>query len=316
MKHLAKIIKAIDEFLESEGQDFTTPPEANVLLEKKGLLNDYSSRSGLPLRKILRNGMIPHAYKKGANWRIPHSRKVKSNNKPTMISNNYKENIVVPIPTHKLASIGGLIIKIIEERYGEQPTCYYEYKPDWLLSNPSKELIEKYPEVSRLYTQLTDNQFTLTEKQKHLSERQLKQKQSFDIWIGEPFNFALEFDEKQHFNQFRKTTLDFYDEIDVKYPMQLYRSLNDKIEIKPGKSGFTKLSSKDPLFPEMLEGEKQDNRIRQRAFRDYLKDLLPIENGFKPTLRIPYQVVNNKVKNFTEEDIDNVRQYIIEYDLI
>ena len=92
--------------------------------------------------------------------------------------------------------------------------------------------------------------------------------------------------------------------------------MNNKIEIKPGNSGFTRLKSFDPLFPEMLVGEKQDNRIRQRAFRDFLKDLLPLENGFNPTLRIPYHITNNKRKDFTEIEIDNIKSYIKEYDLI
>jgi len=92
--------------------------------------------------------------------------------------------------------------------------------------------------------------------------------------------------------------------------------LNKEIKIKPGKSGFTKLQSNDPLFPEMLEGEKQDNRIRQRAFRDFLKDLLPNENRVKPTLRIPYQVTNKSINDFTETELRNVEKYIIENELI
>lgn len=92
--------------------------------------------------------------------------------------------------------------------------------------------------------------------------------------------------------------------------------MNSGIVIKPGKSGFTRLQSNDPLFPEMLEGEKQDNRIRQRAFRDFLKDLLPVENGFNPTLRIPYQVTNKSINDFTDIEIRNVEKYINENQLI
>lgn len=319
MTDIEKIIEAIDKFLECKQQQSTTPTEINPYLETKGLLNDSVSRLGLPIRKILRKGRIPHAYQIGVNWQIPHSGKTSRNLKPIVNSKSKKENKptnTVSADQHKLTPIGALIIKLIEEKYHKKPDYFYEYKPDWLLSNPSKQLIENRPELSELYLELTENRFSLKEKVTELTERKLKQKQSFDIWIGEPFNFAIEFDEKQHFNQFRKITLDFYDKINTKYPIQFYKELNNEIEIKPGKFGFTKLNRNDPLFPEMLEGEKQDNRIRQRAFRDFLKDLLPIENGFNPTLRIPYQVTNKSINGFTENEIRNVEKYINENELI
>lgn len=319
MADVERIIKAIDEFLERKHQQITTPVEINPYLETKGLLNDSASRPGLPIRKILRKGQIPHAYQIGVNWQIPLSGKTSRNLKPIHNSKPKKEKKPkksISDNGHKLTPIGDLIVKIIEKKYNKKPSCFYEYKPDWLLSNPTAQLIENRKELSELYVELTENQFSLKEKFGELTDKKLKQKQSFDIWIGEPFNFAIEFDEKQHFNQFRKITLDFYDKIDIKYPIRLYKELNNAIEINAGKSGFTRLKSNDPLFPEMLEGEKQDNRIRQRAFRDFLKDLLPIENGFSPTLRIPYQVTNMNISDFTEADIKNVEKYIKENDLI
>jgi hypothetical protein len=126
----------------------------------------------------------------------------------------------------------------------------------------------------------------------------------------------VEFDEKQHFNQFRKITLGFYNRIKTGYPLDYYRKLTEKATVKAGKSGFTRLKHADLLFPEMLEGEKQDNRIRQRAFRDYLKDLLPNDNACKPTLRIPYTLTSNKIKDFSSEDLDRVKAYILDNKLI
>lgn len=319
MADVERITKAIDEFLERKHQKTTTPVEINPYLETKGLLNDSTSKPGLPIRKILRKGQIPHAYQIGVNWQIPHSEKTSRNLKPILNLKSEKETKrkkEISTFGNKLTPIGGLIVKIIEKKYNKKPSCFYEYKPNWLLSNPSKQLIENRSELSELYFELTENQFSLKEKFAELTDKKLNQKQSFDIWIGEPFNFAIEFDEKQHFNQFRKTTLDYYDKIDIKYPIRFYKELNNGIEIKPGKSGFTRLKSNDPLFPEILEGEKQDNRIRQRAFRDFLKDLLPVENGFNPTLRIPYQVTNKKINDFTETEIRNVEKYINENELI
>lgn len=319
MANIERIINAIDEFLERKHQKTTTPVEINPYLEKEGLLNDSASRPGKPIREILRKGKIPHAYQIGVNWFIPHSGNSSKNLKPTISPKTEKEIEPKKVKSnngHKLTPIGELIIDLIEKKYNKKTSCFYEYKPDWLLSNPSKQLVKNHPELNALYSALTENKFILIEKIEELSDKKLKQKQSFDIWIGEPFNFAVEFDEKQHFNQFRKITLDFYDKIKIKFPIKTYKELNKEIKIKPGKSGFTKLQSNDPLFPEMLEGEKQDNRIRQRAFRDFLKDLLPNENGFKPTLRIPYQVTNNSIDDFTETELQNVEKYIIENELI
>jgi hypothetical protein len=319
MTDIERIIKAIDEFLERKNQKITTPVEVNPFLESKGLLNDSVSKPGLPIRKILRKGQIPHSYQIGVNWQIPHSTKSTRKLNPVFNSNTEKETKSKTFTSangHKLIPIGELIVKIIEKKFNKKPTCFYEYKPDWLLSYPPRQLLNKRPELSKLYFEITENNFLLKEKYAELTDKKLKQKQSYDIWIGEPFNFAIEFDEKQHFNQFRKITLDYYDKIDIKFPISFYKKLNNGIEIKPGKSGFTKLKSNDPLFPEMLEGERQDNRTKQRAFRDFLKDLLPIENGFNPTLRIPYQVTNKSVKDFTETEILNVGKYINENKLI
>ncbi|HUH74669.1 MAG TPA: hypothetical protein VLZ75_09695 [Chitinophagales bacterium] len=314
------IINAIDEFLERKHQKTTTPVEIGAYLEKQGMLKDSTSRPGSPLRDILRKGKIPHAYQVGTKWLIPHSKNASKILIPIITPKAEKKIKPIVIKEesngHKLIPIADLIKRLLEKKYNNKASCIYEHKPDWLLTNPTKQLIKKHPELSELYSELIDNKFKLIEKIEELTDRQINQKQSFDIWIDEPFNFAVEFDEDQHFNQFRKITLNYYKKIEIKYPLIVYKELNQEAKIKEGKSGFTKLKSKDPLFPEMLEGDNQDNRIRQRAFRDYLKDLLPIENGFKPTLRIPYFVTNKKKSDFTETDLKNVENYIMDNNLI
>ncbi|MGY5848798.1 hypothetical protein [Salegentibacter sp. F14] len=65
----------------------------------------------------------------------------------------------------------------------------------------------------------------------------------------------------------------------------------------------------------MLTGEAQDNCIRQRAFQDYLKDLLPLTINKNPILRIPYQVMNKKAKNFDSEDYGSLKDYLDQIDL-
>lgn len=68
------IIKCIDAYLDRTGKVECTPPEANAELAKAGILPDYEPRKGLPLRRLLRDRLIPHAYKKGAYWYIPKSK--------------------------------------------------------------------------------------------------------------------------------------------------------------------------------------------------------------------------------------------------
>jgi len=90
----------------------------------------------------------------------------------------------------------------------------------------------------------------------------------------------LEVDETQHFNEYRARTL-------VCYPEDLPLGFNRQSWIKAAVmkkrlegGGFGK--PRPPLFP----GE--NGRHRQRAFRDALADILPLQYGMLPTLRIAY----------------------------
>jgi hypothetical protein len=71
-----RIIDCIDKHLNKNNLDSINPVDAGALLDRAGLLNDSAHRPGLPLRKLLRDGMIPHACQpggKGSGWVIPHS---------------------------------------------------------------------------------------------------------------------------------------------------------------------------------------------------------------------------------------------------
>jgi hypothetical protein len=48
-----KIIQTINEFLEKNNQEYTTPVEVALYLERKNILSDSMHRPGQPLRKIL-----------------------------------------------------------------------------------------------------------------------------------------------------------------------------------------------------------------------------------------------------------------------
>ena len=60
----------------------------------------------------------------------------------------------------------------------------------------------------------------------------------------------MEFDETQHFNQFRLITLENYANYENSpFDLQQYLDISKSRIVKPGISGFHKLKSFDPLFP-------------------------------------------------------------------
>lgn len=75
MVNISKVIAIIDTEIEGSGIDYLTPPQANKILADQGVLKDSKHRPGLPLRNLLRDGLLPHAYQVEGRWRIPHSTK-------------------------------------------------------------------------------------------------------------------------------------------------------------------------------------------------------------------------------------------------
>lgn len=59
----AKISAYIQDRLRGQGLDEVTPKEAARWLDRAGLLTDYAPRPGMPLRKLLRAGLIDGAVK-------------------------------------------------------------------------------------------------------------------------------------------------------------------------------------------------------------------------------------------------------------
>lgn len=311
MSKIESIIVAIDNYLKKEKKLEATPTELSPYLDKIGILKDSESRKGKPLRDLLRKNKIPQAYQNGSRWIIPRSKSDYENRtKYVQIKKNKKPIIG---KEHKLSKIANLIQEELEKKYGSKAEYSLEFKPEWLKTYPNKSKLKSHwKQLELVYQDLTDNKSNLEEKLKNLEQKKLNAKQSLDIWFKEPYNLAIEFDEKQHFNTFRKKTLDYYKNLKVGFNLNDYQKLNDRI-IKPGKSGFTKLKLNDPLFPEMNVGDNQDNRIRQRAFRDYLKDISPLAHGFKPTIRIPYSITNDNIKDFSKEELSNIKIYIQSY---
>jgi len=85
-KDIKAIINYLDTYLTRTGRPSIDPVEANAVLAKAGLLSDSKDRPGKPLRNLLRDGQLPHAFQsggKGSSWTIPHSSKKTSKIVPT-----------------------------------------------------------------------------------------------------------------------------------------------------------------------------------------------------------------------------------------
>lgn len=68
-----KIIKFLDDYLVRNALDGLSAAEASRLLDEAGLLADDVSKPGESMRRLLRDGSIPHAHKIQGKWFIPRS---------------------------------------------------------------------------------------------------------------------------------------------------------------------------------------------------------------------------------------------------
>ncbi|THD30070.1 hypothetical protein [uncultured Flavobacterium sp.] len=213
----------------------------------------------------------------------------------------------------KLQLIAETISEVLYDNFKIRPDYIFEEKLKWLTTHPQKELFQNsWQIIKEKYQSVTDNKFDLDVLEKDDLYRLKNENQYVDIWFSKPYNFIVEFDEKQHFNQYRLATLTDYNSEWIIGDLNIYMENCRKKTLKPGISGFQKIKE-NLLFPHFYpDSEKQDNRIRQRAFRDFLKDYLPIQFDLNPTLRIPYTVTNKKNKDFNHSDLEKLKLYLIE----
>ncbi len=147
MNKIQRIIAAIDAELERTGKDYLTAIEAAALLDKLNILKDSSSRPGLPLRKLLRAGKIPHAYQnkgKNSKWIIPHSKTGNKNKSREIPQRNKKvDSKINTLSNVNVEKISKLISKA-REKYKPEKIKYLliaEAPPDNL------ERFFYYPDV-------------------------------------------------------------------------------------------------------------------------------------------------------------------------
>lgn len=144
--------------------------------------------------------------------------------------------------------------------------------PDWLVRPGRAECRSQWGLISEIYHRLTG--LTLPDVMRPVERR------TVDGVFGLDRNrmFVFELDEVQHFNGFRATTLRTYpDDLPLAFDKDEWIRRSDK---KAGLEGGGFARPKPPLFPE------QNGRHQQRAFRDALCDIVPLEHGFLPTLRL------------------------------
>lgn len=215
--------------------------------------------------------------------------------------------------SNKLTPLAATIAQLLETRFGAKASYTLEHKLEWLGFRPSeRECGEFWEPICTAYNELRDGQCTLSEALTAAGDSARTGLHKVDAWFHKPYSFAFEYDESQHFNQFRLITLRTVG-VYNKLPIDLsgYKSECQRHHVKPGKSGFCLLKSYDPLFPPVLPGEAQDNRVRQRAFRDLLKDLIPHSmKSTNPTWRIGSYVLNGKTKGFTSLDCETVAAHV------
>ena len=144
--------------------------------------------------------------------------------------------------------------------------------PGWLKRPGRLECRSQWPLVQNIYSALTGRELpdTMPPRERRTADG------IFRAPDGRLFIFEL--DERQHFNEFRATTLSLYPRtMPLAFsPDHWFERCAQKRKLEGG--SFAK--PRPPLFP------GTNGRHRQRAYRDALTDLLPSEYGFAPTLRL------------------------------
>lgn len=214
---------------------------------------------------------------------------------------------------NKLAPIAEAVAAYLEEGFGRSASYSFEVKLPWLDALPSQVALgSAWNDTCNVYTSLMDQRFSLPDRIAQHEKDLQRDPQRVDIWFADPYSFAVEFDEDQHFNQFRLLTLQNfpgYDALLLDYTGYIEQCKGKRV--KPGKSGFTRLKGIDPLFPSTYQGEAQDNRVRQRAFRDLLKDVVPwVRSDTNPTWRVGSYIVGGKRSGFTKADCRAVVEHL------
>ena len=164
------------------------------------------------------------------------------------------------------------IIKLVEEALGVPAERRAQF--DWLRNKPRREDFgDHYSAVIALYTALRGNwEGTTAKADGYLTP---------DAYFPEPYHFIFEFDELQHFTQFRERTFQFYPaNVKIAFARQKYRQFCQQYHTAALAKGPDRFRRQTADFP------YTNGRAAQRAFFDTFRDWLPPMHGLNPTLRL------------------------------
>lgn len=164
------------------------------------------------------------------------------------------------------------ILKLVEEVLGIPAERRAQF--DWLCNKPRREDFgEHYDAVIALYITLGGNwEGTTTKADGYLTP---------DAYFPEPYHFIFEFDELQHFTQYRERTFQFYPaNIKIAYAPQKYLRFCQQHHTAALAKGPDRFRRHTADFP------YTNGRAAQRAFFDTFRDWLPPLHGLNPTLRL------------------------------
>ncbi len=181
------------------------------------------------------------------------------------------------------------IIEILEEVLGTPAEKRANF--DWLCNKPfRKHFGDYYDIILELYREFQGNWMGTSEK----SDGYLTP----DAYFPEPHNFIFEFDELQHFTNYRETTFRFYSEhIPLAYETEVYLKFCQQHQIAALAKGPDRFRRKTADFPYV------NGRAAQRAYFDTFRDWLPPKHGLNPTLRLAeFEVI--PILNGTLKDND------------
>jgi hypothetical protein len=322
-------LSSIEKLLHKYFPDIIENPEKLTTTDKQEFMERLARHKGIDLNsaeKSVINGLIKFSkvIGKSETTTITDMTDTEPISVGPVLVSDFNFNVfsdVDPALTEKESTyrkLGDAVNEVLKTR-GYQTGNYHvsEYL-NWLPATPSKTVFSKHwKDLCEVYFYLNGSKLELDKILQKYAHELRSGTQEADVFFFEPFQMIVEFDEDQHFNQFRGMTLksDFYKD----YPgfkMGEYVRLSRTI-IQPGskKSGFNYLKSPDPLFPENPGNQGQDNRHRQRAFRDFLKDVIAKEKGIKPTVRIPSELIMKKRNFLNDKDIEKIQEYLLKLPL-
>ena len=164
------------------------------------------------------------------------------------------------------------IIALVEEVLGI--TAERRRQFDWLCNKPRRiDFGEHYDAVMALYADLNgDWEGTTAKAEGYLIP---------DAYFPEPYHFIFEFDELQHFTQYRARTFQFYPtNITFAYAPQQYHQFCQQHHVAALAKGPDRFRRHTADFP------YPNGRAAQRAFFDTFRDWLPPLHGLNPTVRL------------------------------